>query len=168
MEGQKAYYAVIPANVRYDKDLPANAKLLYGEITALSNEKGCCWATNQYFAELYGVSIQSVSHWIKTLKDKKYIKIEIVYRNGTKEIDKRIIKITDVRYTRKLEGGIKENFKGGIKENFKENITSINNKKKIYKRKVLPNWINEEITNEEITDEDIKQLDDLKDFLKKV
>jgi DNA-binding transcriptional ArsR family regulator len=115
----KSYYAVIPANVRYDKDIPANAKLLYGEITALCNEKGYCWATNNYFAELYGVSIQSVSYWIKALRDKNYISTEIIYKEGTKEIL--------YRYTRILEYPIKENFNTPIKENFKDNNTILNN-----------------------------------------
>lgn len=69
-EQQRSYYAIIPANVRYDKDLAPNAKLLYGEITALCNEKGYCWATNQYFAELYNVSDRTIKNWISQLTDK--------------------------------------------------------------------------------------------------
>ena len=86
-EQQKAYYAIIPANVRYDKDLVPNAKLLYGEITALCNEKGYCWATNQYFAELYNVSDRTIKNWISQLVDKGYIQRSVKYREGTKEIE---------------------------------------------------------------------------------
>ncbi len=72
-EEKPSYYAIIPANVRYDKNLSANAKLLYGEITALCNDKGFCWASNKYFANLYGVSLRSISRWISILTEKGYI-----------------------------------------------------------------------------------------------
>ena len=85
-DDEKSYYAIIPASVRYDKRLTANAKLLYGEITALCNEQGYCWASNDYFASLYEVSKQSISHWIKQLCDYGYIKSSLIYSEGTKEI----------------------------------------------------------------------------------
>lgn len=77
-EKMVGYYAIIPANVRYDKRLSANAKLLYGEITALSNEKGYCWASNGYFADLYGVSSGSISNWIGNLEKAGYIKRKVI------------------------------------------------------------------------------------------
>ena len=92
-ELKKAYYAIIPANVRYDKELPATAKLLYGEITALTNETGYCWAGNKYFADLYGASIRSVTRWIKELSDKGYIEIKLIYKEGTKEVVSRYISL---------------------------------------------------------------------------
>src|SRR5699024_12232676 len=70
---KKSYYAIIPANVRYDKDLINGAKLLYGEITALCNQEGYCWAGNSYFAELYSVTNRTISNWINTLESKGYI-----------------------------------------------------------------------------------------------
>ena len=67
------YYAIIPASVRYDERLPPNAKLLYGEITALCNKEGRCWASNNYFAELYGMTKKSISRLIQQLHVIGYI-----------------------------------------------------------------------------------------------
>ena len=90
----KSYYAIIPANVRYDNDLTPNAKLLYGEITALCNEKGYCWASNDYFAELYKTSTRTISRWIKQLINKGYIISNLIYRKGTKEVEQRHLYIS--------------------------------------------------------------------------
>ena len=145
-EQQKAYYAIIPANVRYDKDLAPNAKLLYGEITALCNDKGFCWATNQYFADLYKVSKITVSRWISTLNKKGYISIDTLYREGTKELIGRYIYIVNTpinknvnRYIKNYLEGVNKIVNTPINKNVKENNTSINNtfnnKKDVYTRK---------------------------------
>lgn len=88
---QKNYYAIIPADVRYNKRLKPLARLLYGEITALCNEKGYCWASNSYFAELYEVSDITISRYISELKEYGYIKC--IYDKTQENIDKRKIYI---------------------------------------------------------------------------
>lgn len=131
-EQQKAYYAIIPANVRYDKDLVPNAKLLYGEITALCNEKGYCWASNQYFAELYGVSVLSVKRWVNLLVTKGYVYRTLTYKPNSKEVDKRIlsidggIKIDTTSVQKCYDPSIKNDTSSSIK-NDTDNNTSINN-----------------------------------------
>lgn len=72
-----SFYAIIPANVRYDNNLMPNAKLLYGEITALCNKEGNCWATNDYFSQLYKVSTETISRWVSQLKKAGYIVVVI-------------------------------------------------------------------------------------------
>ena len=79
---QPNYYAIIPANVRYDENLAPNEKLLYGEITALCNKTGQCFATNQYFAELYKVEIETISRWIKHLNNNGYIQSYVDKEKG--------------------------------------------------------------------------------------
>lgn len=90
----RSYYAIIPANVRYDDELTPNAKLLYGEVTALCNEKGYCWASNSYFANLYGVSTKSISNWVNQLVNSGYLTSEMTYKEGSKEIQSRHLKIS--------------------------------------------------------------------------
>ena len=116
-ESKNNYYAIIPATVRYNKDLKPNEKLLYGEITALANRYGYCYAQNRYFAELYNVSIETVSRWLSHLQKLGFIKIEI-RRNENKEIIARYIYIVDTPYC--------QNSQYPIDEKVKENIININ------------------------------------------
>ena len=89
------YYAVIPADVRYSKKLTPNAKLLYAEITALCNMNGKCSASTKYFCNLYEVSRGAIQNWLKILEDNNYITRVVVYREGSKEIMTRYIKLND-------------------------------------------------------------------------
>lgn len=82
------YYAIIPADVRYDDRIPANAKLLYGEISALIGKDGFCYASNQYFAEIYRCSDVTISRLISALEDAGYIKRE-VEKSSTGKVSRR-------------------------------------------------------------------------------
>ena len=69
------YWAVIPASVRYDADLPPNAKLLYGEISSLTDVTGYCFASNAYFEQLYELSSRTITRLLKSLEERGYIRI---------------------------------------------------------------------------------------------
>lgn len=71
------YFAIIPANVRYNRNLKEWEKLLYWEVTALTNKEWYCFATNKYFAELYYKDEKTISRWINNLKENKLISVEI-------------------------------------------------------------------------------------------
>ena len=75
---QPGFWALIPASVRYDKELPPNAKLLYGEVTALSDKLGYCYAQNSYFSDLFGLSERSVTRLLSTLVDRGYLRVDVV------------------------------------------------------------------------------------------
>ncbi|MGX7701075.1 helix-turn-helix domain-containing protein [Enterococcus mundtii] len=119
MADHRSYYAIIPANVRYDKRLKPNTKLLYGEITALCNEKGFCWAGNEYFADLYCVNKETISRWISDLIKFGYLNREIIYKEGTNQIINRYLRINQYP--------IDEKRNTPIDEKVKDNNTSINN-----------------------------------------
>jgi len=99
---EPSFFAVIPATVRYEK-IPDGAKLLYGEISALCNKKGYCWAGNDYFAELFQVNERTIRNWIEALRDKRHISVYFNYVPGKKEIESRIIRLTCAETVKKTQ-----------------------------------------------------------------
>lgn len=111
----RAYYAVLPADVRYDRELRPNAKLLYGELTALCNQYGYCFASNEYFADLYGLAPETVSRLISQLERRGYIRCEMAATE--KGAERRIY--AGMFLVRPAGGGLDENVKGGLDKNVK-------------------------------------------------
>lgn len=122
---QPNYYAIIPASVKYYNNLKFAEKLLYGEITALANKNGFCYAQNKYFADLYNVTIISISRWISHLKELGYIKTEII-RNENKEIISRNIYIVDIPYYQKNQYPYIQKSTEGINKIVKDNNIKYN------------------------------------------
>ena len=130
---QPNFYAIIPAIVRYDKQLKANEKLLYGEITSLANAKGYCYANNNYFAQLYDVSIDTVSRWIAHLERLGFINTVVLKKEGNKRkiyICEVIVKDKDLPTKKSIPTD--EKVDTPIDKKVEHNNTSINNIKNIF------------------------------------
>lgn len=76
-ETYRSLYSVIPARVRDDHTLRPNAKLLYGELSALAQAEGYCWAWNARLAETLGISKRTVEGLLKQLRDRGHIRMEV-------------------------------------------------------------------------------------------
>ena len=113
------YYGILPAVVRYDENLKPSEKVLFTELTALTQKEGYCFASNAYFAALYNVAVGTISLWLNSLQRQGHIKL-IIEQNYRRKI-----------YTlqEKLKGdtGKAEAPPSGKAE---ENTTRINTKKK--------------------------------------
>lgn len=149
MSENPSYYSILTANVRYDPRLKnyADCKILYSEITALSNKYGYCTASNRYFANLYGRSKKTISKWINLLKDCGYLRIQQIYKHDSREVIERRIYVLSTpipsekdRYP--LESG------DPIPPEVKDNITR-ENKERDYKKSKIKN---NDITNKDVVD----------------
>ena len=112
-----SFYAILPAYVRYEKRLKPAERLLFAEISALTNKLGYCTALNGYFAELYGIEKATVSRWISHLSKLGFLRLEMVYEG--KQIKGRKIWIDE-----KVMTPIDEKVKGN---NTRLNNTRLNN-----------------------------------------
>ena len=97
-----AFFAILPAAVRYDKRLEPMARILYSEITALADQTGYCYASNKYFVEQYDAGERTVQRWIKSLADCGYITVEMLDGTGQGRCERRmtpLFGLQDVRQT---------------------------------------------------------------------
>ena len=115
------YYAILTADVRYCPDLSPQEKLLFAEITALSNKDGFCIAGNPYFSKLYSLTDVTISRQIKHLEDLGFI--TVTYDKIGAKIARRYITTIN-----KNDNGnpvtINKNVNRTINKNVKENNTS--------------------------------------------
>lgn len=128
MEEKPSYYSILTANVRYDNRLKANEKLLFSEITALSNKYGYCTAGNEYFSKLYNVSERSITRWIGNLKEFGYLKyVPIHQKDSKKVIERRLYPLTNSKepLDKNVYGG-RQKCPKPLDKNVEDNITSIN------------------------------------------
>ena len=87
------------------------------------------WRRNDLETKLLSVSIKTVSEWVGQLKKYNYITVDLIYKENSKEVDKRIIKLTSCIPV--LSQGYPEKDGEGIPKKTEENNTSINNKQEV-------------------------------------
>ena len=128
MSEQPGYYSIITANVRYDNRLTDSEKLLFAEITSLSNKYGYCSASNGYFAKLYEVTKVTISRRIAHLKECGYLNIEII-REGNEIKQRKMYPLTQMLRPINTNDNtpINNSVNTPIITNVKENNTSNNN-----------------------------------------
>ena len=145
-----SYYAVIPADVRYDDGIPPNAKLLYGEISALIGKDGFCYASNAYFMKLFGFSDPTISRLITQLEKAGYIRRQIE-RDDSGQVKRRKIylsvSVPDIQPPIKNDTTLPSKLIGGGIKNDGE--TNKSNTKKEKNKKESP---------EQLTDEELRPL----------
>ena len=122
-------FMIITYDVLFDPRLNEFQKLLFAAITGLEKGKyGYCSAGNEYFCKMFNKSRSQVSAAITKLEELGFIKREMVYKPGSKEIAFR--KLTTVM-DRKIYDKGKENLSTGMMENphtgMMENLHVIDN-----------------------------------------
>ena len=149
----------IPKEIWLSKDLSTNEKILLAEIDSLGGSSDGCFASNQYFSDFFDLSKDRISRLVSGLKNKGYITVELIYKEGTCEVDKRIIKLNPYSY---FYQGV-QNHQGGIGENTKDitnNYNINNNNNKTSKKKTTKEVRHKygEFKNVLLSDKDLEKL----------
>ena len=145
---ERAFKGVwIPAEIWLNKELSIQEKVILTEIDSLDNDDGC-FASNKHFMDFMKLKERRIKELIKGLVDKGFITSRIIYKQNSKEIEKRVLKIKRPPYPKKTicgsseekctrvvqesaRGVVQNNSKGGA-ENCPDNNTINNTNNNIY------------------------------------
>lgn len=124
----------IPKEIWLNTKLTLQEKVFLVEIDSLDGEEGC-YASNDHFSNFFNLSKNRCSEIITSLSKKGYISINYIYKEGTKQIEKRIMHISKIKYfgIRDIDRGIRNSEEGtrdidrGYSEKCEDNNTVINN-----------------------------------------
>jgi hypothetical protein len=144
----------IPKEIWLNEDLSLIEKHIFTEIDSLAKNREC-FASNDYFSKFLGISIRQVQNILASLKTKGFISVEIFYKKGTKEVEKRIISplpvISFTTSRKNLHDPHEENYVEGHEENcvtpHEKNCVDINT-----------SFNNTVITNTNINTSNIKKI----------
>lgn len=78
------------------------------------NTKGECFASNEFLGKSISVSSDRAKKIVSSLYNKKYIDRKIIYKSGTKEVDKRILK-PNIKININNIPGVENNLGVGVK-----------------------------------------------------
>ena len=147
----------LPIEILTDEKLSDKEKIIYAIILYLSKENNYCYLTNKTISELLNISITQVSKLVNSLKDKKYIDIELIYKENSRQVEMRkLIPINKNTYLTKVKYPLQQNFNTPIEEKFKDNkynnknINKYNNAKQNYRRS-RANFEERDYTNYDFT-----------------
>ena len=131
MKEKPTFYGIIPANVRYAK-IADRAKLIFSEITAMSNKWGYCNASNGYFAQVWECDPSVISRHVSTLESIGAVRC-VYIREGKQVKERRIYPLAMGGVLHQEQDGIAPDavgvlhpMQGGIAPEVKDNTTSNN------------------------------------------
>lgn len=97
-----AFFSILTARVRYSEHLTDFEKILFSEISALTEKNGYCYAKNAYFADVFNKTIRTIQRGLENLKKHNFIEIEILENENKETIERRIYIKTEPKDVSKM------------------------------------------------------------------
>lgn len=128
MKQLPAFWSVLIPQVRYNTNLSWFEKVLFSEITALTNVSGYCFANNSYFEFVFQVSKSTIQKSLRKLEKLNLIRTEILKNDLKQVIERKIFVIADTPGVKNYTTpGVKNDATPGVKNDAYNNTSKSNN-----------------------------------------